>query len=178
MARNYVNNRQMYTTLCEYLEKRKIAIAENKTPPKIPNYIGECFMLIANNLSNKTNFINYSYKEEMIADGIENCVIAAANFNPERSNNPFAYFTQIIKNAFLRRIAKEKKQEYVKNKSLQKMYISGEFAVQEGDEFHQIDLKINTDYMNNLIESVESTAQKKKKSEKKVKGVEKFYAEK
>ena len=84
--------------------------------PKVPEYIGECILKIANGLSNRPNFINYTYKDEMISDGIENCLQYIYNFNPKKSKNPFAYFTQIIYYAFIRRIQKEKKQTTIKNR--------------------------------------------------------------
>ena len=85
-----------------------------KNIPPVTNYIGECFLKIATHLSYRPNFINYTYRDEMISDGIENCLQYVKNFNPEKSSNPFAYFTQIIYYAFLRRIQKEKKQTHVK----------------------------------------------------------------
>ena len=80
--------------------------------PRISDYIGECFLkIIQNGLSYRPNFINYTYRQEMISDGIENCLQYIHNFNPEKSNNPFiTYFTQIIYYSFIRRIQKEKKQ--------------------------------------------------------------------
>lgn len=177
MANNYIDNKKMYLAISEYFNKVNKCKEENKDKPKIPDYIGSCFMLIAKRLSTKPNFIGYSYRDEMIADGIENCILAIDNFDPSKSNNPFAYFTQIIYFAFLRRIAKEKKQEYIKNKTLQKMYTSGELASQEFEDFKHIDLTINTEYMNNLIETVELNHEKKKKIKNKPKGVEKYYAE-
>ena len=86
--------------------------------PIIPDYAGECFLKIAERLSHRPNFINYAFREEMVSDGIENCVMYASNFNPEKSSNPFAYFTQITYYAFLRRIEKEKKQLYIKYKTM------------------------------------------------------------
>ena len=88
--------------------------------PQIPNYIGECFYKIATHLSYKPNFVNYMFRDDMIGDGVENCVMYIANFNPEKSTNPFAYFTQVIYFAFLRRIAKEKKQLETKTKLLER----------------------------------------------------------
>ena len=113
---HYVNNKEFLAAMIEW--KDRVAEAEKKgeTPPPITNYIGECFLKIANHLSYRPNFINYTYRDEMIADGIENCLQYVKNFNPDKSKNPFAYFTQIIYYAFLRRIAKEKKQSHVKNK--------------------------------------------------------------
>ena len=104
------------------LYKNHCADVKKKDPdslvPIIPDYIGDCFMRIAERLSLRPNFVNYAFRDEMIADGIENCVQSAHNFNPEKSSNPFSYFTQIIYYAFIRRIQKEKKQLYIKYKSI------------------------------------------------------------
>ena len=100
-----------YRNMCVEAEK------EGKQQPRVPNYIGDCIMRIAYKLSNKPNFINYPFKEEIIGDGIENCIMYVNNFNPDKSTNPFAYFTQIIYYAYLRRIEKEKKALYTKYKA-------------------------------------------------------------
>ena len=83
---------------------------------EINDYIGQCFLDIANGLSNRPNFINYTFKEDMVFDGVENCIRYCHNFDPDKSKNPFSYFTQIVYYAFLRRIEKEKKQSYIKFK--------------------------------------------------------------
>ena len=88
--------------------------------PPITNYIGDCFLKIARHLSYKPNFVNYMFRDDMISDGIENCVQYIYNFDPSKSKNPFAYFTQIIHYAFLRRIQKEKKQLEIKTKIIEK----------------------------------------------------------
>ena len=119
-SEHYVNNKEFLAALIRYREDREIAVLQDKPRPVIPRYIGECFLKIANHLSFKPNFVNYMFKEDMISDGIENCVQYIHNFNPEKSQNPFAYFTQIIHYAFLRRIQKEKKQLEIKNKILEK----------------------------------------------------------
>ena len=119
-SEHYVNNKEFLAALIKYREDVEIARLQDKTKPVIPRYIGECFLKIANHLSFKPNFVNYMFKEDMISDGIENCVQYIHNFNPEKSQNPFAYFTQIIHYAFLRRIQKEKKQLEIKNKILEK----------------------------------------------------------
>jgi hypothetical protein len=114
----YVDNKEF---LAAMVERRKLiakAEAEGKPKPQVSHYIGECILKIATHLSYKPNFLNYSYRDEMISDGIENCLQYIDNFDPEKSNNPFSYFTQIIYYAFLRRIAKEKKQTYIKGKMI------------------------------------------------------------
>jgi len=112
--KHYINNQDFLKALVDYKTQCVEAEMTNKPKPKIPNYIGECWMKIAEGLSHKPNFINYTYRDEMVSDGIENCLMYFENFDPSKSNNPFAYFTQIIYFAFLRRIQKEKKQLYVK----------------------------------------------------------------
>jgi DNA-directed RNA polymerase specialized sigma24 family protein len=113
---HYVDNKMFLQAMIEYRDKCKKAEEKNRTKPLVTNYIGECFLKIANHLSYRPNFINYTYRDDMISDGIENCLQYMSNFNPEKSSNPFAYFTQIIYYAFIRRIQKEKKQMQVKAK--------------------------------------------------------------
>jgi hypothetical protein len=117
---HYVNNKDFLVALTEYRKLAKSAIENGTQQPIIPNYIGECFLKIATHLSFKPNFVNYMFKEDMISDGIENCVQYVLNFDPEKSQNPFAYFTQVIHYAFLRRIQKEKRQLEIRGKILER----------------------------------------------------------
>ena len=119
-SEHYVNNKDFLGALENYFAAVERAKLNDQPKPPINYYIGSCIMKIAYKLSNKPNFINYPFKEDMIADGIENSIMYIDNFNPEKSNNPFAYFTQIIYYAFLRRIQQEKKQLEIKNKILEK----------------------------------------------------------
>lgn len=119
MKKNYVNNSDLYVVMKKYHQDCRQATDNNLPRPRVPDYVGQCLILISTRLANKPNFCNYTYKDEMIADGIENCLLYIHNFNPERSNKPFAYFTQIIKFAFIRRIEREKKQQYIKIKNLE-----------------------------------------------------------
>ena len=127
-SEHYVNNKEFLAALIKYREDKEIAEIQGKPKPPIPRYIGECFLKIANHLSFKPNFVNYMFKEDMISDGIENCVQYIHNFNPEKSQNPFAYFTQIIHYAFLCRIQREKRQLEIKNKILERSGYSEVFA--------------------------------------------------
>ena len=131
-SEHYVNNKQLLEALIVY--RAKVATAkENDLPkPRITNYLGECFLKIATHLSYKPNFVNYMFREDMISDGIENCVQYIHNFDPEKSRNPFAYFTQIIHYAFLRRIQKEKKQLDIKNKIIEKTGFDEVMTVEDG----------------------------------------------
>ena len=149
-SEHYVNNKEFLAAIIDY--KDEIIIAEKRGLPKpvIPRYIGECFLKIATHLSYRPNFINYTYREEMISDGIENCLQYATNFNPEKSNNPFAYFTQIIYYAFLRRIAKEKKQSHVKNKMIEKGSYES-WTTMEGDDSSYTVMGFDPNLMLSLI---------------------------
>ena len=116
----YVNNKERLQALIVYREKVAHAKENDLPKPRITNYLGECFLKIATHLSYKPNFVNYMFRDDMISDGIENCVQYIHNFDPEKSRNPFAYFTQIIHYAFLRRIQKEKKQLDIKTKIIER----------------------------------------------------------
>jgi hypothetical protein len=129
---HYVDNEKFLEVMGDYREKFLQAKDNETERPMLPDYAGECFLKIAERLSHRPNFINYAFREEMVSDGIENCVMYASNFNPEKSTNPFAYFTQIIYFAFLRRIEKEKKQLYIKYKTMEE-YSSLEDNADMGD---------------------------------------------
>ena len=129
---HYVDNERFLEVMSDYREKYLQAKDNDTEFPIIPDYAGECFLKIAERLSHRPNFINYAFREEMVSDGIENSVMYASNFNPEKSTNPFAYFTQIIYFAFLRRIEKEKKQLYIKYKTMEE-YSSLEDHVDMGE---------------------------------------------
>lgn len=171
-TKHYINNADFLSALIDYQNKCKEAKKEDRSDPPIPNYIGECFLKIAEHLSRKPNFISYSFRDEMIADGIENCLMYFRNFDPEKSKNPFAYFTQIIYYAFLRRIMKEKKQLYVKYKATEQFGILDEFEMFEDTDgnMKQFELYENiSEFIYNFEEN-----KKAKKAKGKSKGLEKF----
>ncbi len=182
---HYVDNKKLYAEMVIYLDAVKEAEESDSQRPRVPEYIGECLLKISTRLSTKPNFINYTYRDEMISDGIENCVNYIGNFNPEKSTNPFAYFTQIIYYAFLRRIQREKKQLYIKHKSLERSVVFDELATtdgnpEQGDQGAYINL--NTDYMNDFVANFERKEDEKKEARKKKKaeevaGLEKFAKE-
>jgi len=173
--KHYINNPDFLQALMDYKAEQKRCKTNKLPEPPIPNYIGECFMKIAEGLSHKPNFINYTYRDEMMGDGIENCLMYFDNFDPAKSKNPFAYFTQIIYYAFLRRIQKEKKQLYVKYKATEQMGILDEFEMLELEDgtTRQFELYEN---ISEFIENYEE-AKKAKKEVKKPKGIEKFLGE-
>ena len=151
----YVNNKDFLEAVIIYKNKLSEAKLNDKTLPRIPSYLGECFLKIATHLSYKPNFVNYTFRDDMISDGIENCVQYIDRFNPEKSSNPFAYFTQIIYYAFLRRIAKEKKQIEIKNKILER---SGHNYVMHTDVYEGDMAGMNQSYsdMGSIKENVET----------------------
>jgi len=135
---HYVNNKQFSQSVVDYVKTVKAAEAEGKNLPVVPDYIAQCFLKIAQGLSHKANFIRYTYREEMVMDAVENCLKAITNYNIDaqtRTGNPnaFAYFTQICYYAFLRRLAKEKKQQDIKFKYIEKAGIE-DFVTQLDSE--------------------------------------------
>ena len=131
---HYVDNKKFLVAMTDYRELRIKAEEEGQKRPQVTNYIGECYLKIANHLSYRPNFINYTYRDDMISDGIENCLQYMDNFDPEKSKNPFAYFTQIIYYAFIRRIQKEKKQQQVKQKMIANFGAEQMMDQLEGDD--------------------------------------------
>ena len=130
---HYVNNKEFLEAMKAYRKSVSKAKREKKEKPPVTNYIGSCFLKIANHLSYRPNFINYTFRDDMISDGIENCLQYLDNFNPAKSSNPFAYFTQIIYYAFIRRIQKEKKQTTIKHKLIMDSNYD-DVALQPGDD--------------------------------------------
>ena len=129
---HYVDNKKFLAALIDYKTSIDVAKEKNEELPQVPRYIGECFIKIATHLSYKSNFINYTFKDDMISDGIENCLTAAAKFDPAKSSNPFAYYTQIIYFAFIRRIQKEKKHQATKYKIIENLDLDS--IIQNSDD--------------------------------------------
>ena len=146
---HYVNNKEFLAAMTEHRNNVITALAAGEDKPRVPEYIGECFVKIANHLSFKSNFVNYSFKDEMILDGIECCLTYMDNFDPAKSKNPFAYFTQLTYYAFVRRIQKEKKYMKTKNKFLQTMDLDS-FFDQDPDN-----VQGTSDFLENLKRQLE-----------------------
>ena len=130
---HYVDNIKFLEEIVKYREAVETAKLQDRPKPRITHYLGDCFLKIATHLSYRPNFINYMYKEDMISDGVENCVQYIDNFDPAKSKNPFAYFTQIVYYAFLRRIAKEKRQMDIRDKLIEKNGYDQVFHSDEND---------------------------------------------
>jgi len=157
---HYVDNSKFLDELVKY--KKKVTEAKDKNIPKpiVSNYLGECFLKIATHLSYKANFINYTYRDDMISDGIENCLVAVDKFDPEKSKNPFAYYTQIIYFAFVRRIQKEKKQQATKYKILENIDLNQLLVHSDGNEEYVSQV---IDLMKRQMDNVESDRKEIKK---------------
>tara|TARA_B100000676_G_scaffold80759_2_gene80671 strand:- start:241 stop:717 length:477 start_codon:yes stop_codon:yes gene_type:complete len=148
---HYVDNKKFLVEIVKYREAVETAKLQEKPKPRITHYLGDCFLKIATHLSYRPNFINYMYKEDMISDGVENCVQYIDNFDPAKSKNPFAYFTQIVYYAFLRRIAKEKRQMDIRDKLIEKNGYDQVFHSDENDnhaDMNSIKSRIETNMRN------------------------------
>lgn len=169
MPKNYVNNAEFLKAIIDYKEACAQAKDSDLSPPQIPNYIGDCILQISRRLSSKPNFSGYSYKEEMISDGLENAIQALGNFDPSKSKNPFAYFTQIIWFAFLRRIEKEKKQLYIKHKVAEHSIITDSIVEHnDNDQFDTSNHEFSNEYMDDFVKSYEKKIEDKRKTQSKV----------
>jgi len=146
---NFIDNKEFFAAMSAYrksVDAAKEQGLERKDWPRIPRYIGKCFLDIAEHLSMRPNFSNYIYRQDMVADAVENCVIYAANFDPAKSNNPFSYFTQVCWYAFIRRIGKEKRQIEICDKIISKSGFEQFFS---GDQFGE-----SSDY-NSIVDTVD-----------------------
>lgn len=160
---HYVNNKEFLAAMTVYRKSVIKAEREKKDKPPVSDYIGSCFLKIANHLSYRPNFINYTFRDDMVSDGIENCLQYLDNFNPAKSSNPFAYFTQIIYYAFIRRIQKEKKQTTIKHRLIMDSNYD-DAALQPGD-----DAEFKNQFREFLQKNLNMEDSVPKKVEKKVK---------
>ena len=167
---HYVDNKKFLLAMVEWKDECKDYEDDDDYTPPLTNYIGECFLKIATHLSYRPNFINYSYRDEMISDGIQNCLQYAYNFDPEKSKNPFAYFTQIIYYAFIRRIQKEKKQTHVKHRMIEKQEFIPWVTNPHDDRHYQVSgFDINV-----MVPDEAVYKPKKKETKNKISGLEEF----
>lgn len=183
-SNHYVDNEVFLTEMTAYRIAVLSALENKLERPRVPNYIGTCLFKIATHLSRRPNFARYTFREDMISDGVENCLLYIDNFNPEKSKNPFAYFTQIIYYAFLRRIQKEKKHMYVKYKSMENEVINA-LIENTGEGEDMLGSHLNgsmhdayaEEFIRDFIESFEETKRKKTVARKKKQGITKFMEE-
>lgn len=192
VPQHYVDNKKFFDEIMKYRERLQAARDGGLEDPRIPDYIGECIWKIAEKLSTKPCFINYSYREEMISDGIENCIMYFKDYDPEKGQNPFAYFTQVIYYAFLRRIGKEEKNRYTMYKNFQHVIIHGNpNSNGMGEHLHHDTYRFYLDSddsvllpaqmydnINEFMEKFERKEEAKKEKRKQEKqGLSKFYEE-
>ena len=162
-TKQYVNNADLFEAMKAYKQLCEDADNSGEEKPDVPRYIGECIWHISKGISMRPNFSGYTFREDMVMDGIENCLLYMHNFNPERTSNPFGYFTQIIWYAFLRRIAKEKKQMYIRYKSSHELLSLGQTFDGDGP----LSTTSSVDYINAFIEDYESKMANDKKAKQK-----------
>ncbi len=158
---HYVNNAEFSQAVVDYVTIVNECQKDDILVPKVPDYIAQCFLKISEGLSHKSNFIGYTYREEMVMDAVENCLKAILNYNLEAATrtgkpNAFAYFTQIVWYAFLRRIAKEKKQQDIKMKYLTKSGIENFLINEHGDEMSNQVAGAFVDTLRNRIDKVKT----------------------
>lgn len=164
---NYINNQRFLEEIVNHRDRLKAAREAERNEPILPDYIGECFLQIAERYSRKPQFAMYPYREEMVYDALENCILYWESFNPDKGSNPFAYFTQVTHYAFLRRIEKEKYQLYVKFKSLEHFMLENVNSADINDgSLNENAFTINTEYMNDFVRDFEAKMQAKKASKK------------
>ena len=176
---HYVDNKKFYEEIVAYKRKEEEYKQKGLESPRLPEYIGECIYKIANKLSNKPCFMNYSYRDEMVSDGIENCIMYFKDFDPNKTQNPFAYFTQVIYYAFLRRINKEEKNRYIIYKNFQETIINNGHTslLTDVDDNHVMPNQLY-DNINDFMGRFEKKEEVKKQKRKETKqGLIKFYEE-
>lgn len=165
----FIDNKVLYEHLSIWINNRAAAIKKNEPVPPVPEYIGECILVMANRLAQRGNFYGYTYKEDMVGDAIESCLRYLHNFNPTKSTNAFAYITQIIYNAFVRRIQKERRVTFTKAKLIKEHAIAG-FDLHEydtgGDRHVNTHVQFLQDTVDDVIEKYETAKTKKKERQK------------
>jgi len=161
--KNYINNPDLLAEIIKYQDKCRVAAEQGKPKPQQSDYLGMAFMKIAENFSNNYQYRNYAFRDEMIGDAIMFCVKSVDGFNPEKSSNPFSFFTTAIYFAFLQKIQKEKKQLYIKYKNLES---TGLFdIIEEHGETEMVEANFSlqsADTRQNFIKEFEESMQKKK----------------
>lgn len=178
-SNHYVDNEKFLNDILDYKKRCADAKAAGQEKPRVSEYCGKCIWLICENLARKPRFMNYSFIDEMKSDALENCFLYFDNFNPEISQNPFAYFTQIIYYAFHRRISKEEKNRYIMYKKFQESVLNTADAslMVDGDDNHLISTTMY-DNLNEFIKNFEARELAKKEKRKLAKeGLEKFAGE-
>lgn len=171
----YVDNKKLYDALVEWLKDRKACQKAKLNNPPLPDYVGECILLMAKRLAQKGNFVNYTFKDDMIGDAMESCLRYLHNFNPAKSTNAFAYVTQILHNAFVRRIQRERRNSYTKAMLISHGMHS--YDVQDGDDTEYTNTYVDflQENVTDVIEKFESAKQRKKARQQKKGNLENMF---
>ena len=159
---HYIDNKEFYQKISDWKQEYDTAISTGADTPKVTNYLGECFVKIANHLAYKSNFVNYTFRDEMILDGIENCLTYIHNFDPNKSKNPFAYFTQITYYAFVRRIQKENKHTETKLRYLQSIDLQSLLDEIDGEDM------TDRDYLKWISDNIDIKAREEEDIDQKI----------
>lgn len=179
-SNHYVNNKRLYAEMKEFIYACREAEKKGELRPDIPKYVGESILHIATNMARKLNFAAYTYKEEMIGDGIETCIKYIHNFNPDKYNNPFAYFSQFVHNAFIQRIKHEKKLVYARHKILVNSMVMNDLVNMPDDEAKQFESHVSGYLDDDKVRDIEAGLERerlerlRRKKEKERKGIDKF----
>lgn len=177
-ANHYVDNDKFFNEIVKYHQAIRKADAAGKERPRIPNYLGECIWLMAENLAMKPCFRNYSFVEEMKGDAIENCIMYFDRYDPDKGGNPFAYFTTVIRWAFIRRINKEEKARYTIYKNFQEAFVFDETSFQLTNQDEGVIMNTKQyDNINAFMERFEEKERikREKNREKRLRGLENYY---
>ena len=164
--KHYVDNDKFFVEMKKWKQRVIDAREVDEVDPPATEYMGECFLKISENLAWRSNFINYTFRDDLVSDGIENCLLYAHNFNPEKSKNPFSYFTQIIHHAYVRRITKEKKQMHIKYRYVERSGILDQINTDVED--NQKNTKKFVDYLKAHEKYAENPQPKKRKKKSKL----------
>lgn len=171
---DYVDNKKLYAVMCDYVAEYKACKEADIELPRVPEYVGDAIQKIAFNLAKRQNFSGYSYVDEMQDDAIENVLMYVHNFDPEKSKSPFSYFTKIMWWAFVRRIHREGKEAYLKQKMMINSSVMNELANMPAEELQHLDFDINTFIDTAKFEAMQEKYEPKKDKKDKKKGLENF----
>jgi len=161
--KHYVDNEKFFLEVKKWKQRVIDAREVDEPDPPSTEYMGECFLRISENLAWRPNFINYTFRDDLVSDGIENCLLYAHNFNPEKSKNPFSYFTQIIHHAYVRRIVKEKKQMHIRYRIIQEEELKEQLKISIEDTSNHGTIRQYRNYLESHDKYAENPHTKKPK---------------
>lgn len=131
---NYIDNQLFTASIKEFLNKKRECEVNSKLAPRMPDSIGLGIMKIAEKLGTRGNFSNYTWKDEMISDGIVAMINAVPKFNPDKYDNALAYLTSVCWRAFIIRIQAEKGENSGKDELVQRATTENIASVNDFDD--------------------------------------------